>query len=50
MTRSVVVLPQPEGPIRQVKVSGTSSKARSRMTATSPPVARRKVFASILIA
>ena len=45
--RSVVVLPQPDGPSMQVKVCGASSKARSRMTTISPPAARSKVFSSM---
>src|SRR3546814_5452004 len=48
MIFSVVVLPQPEGPMRQVKLPGFSSKRRSRSTTVSAPSAERKALRSIL--
>src|SRR3546814_17958285 len=43
-----VVVPQPEGPMRQVKLPGFSSKRRSRSTTVSAPAAERKALRSIL--
>src|SRR3546814_265107 len=45
--RSVVVLPQPEGPMRQVKLPGASAKRRSRSTAVSAPSAERNALPSM---
>src|SRR3546814_16933213 len=43
----LVVLPQPEGPMRQVKLPGASAKRRSRSTAVSAPSAERNVLPSM---
>src|SRR3546814_12705236 len=48
MIFSVVVLPQPEGQMRQLKLPGFSSKRRSRSTTVSAPSAERKALRSIL--
>src|SRR4029078_11755263 len=47
--RSSVVLPQPEGPISTVMLSGTISRTKSRIAGTSVPSTPTWVFSSMRI-